>query len=371
LCLENARAEFQAESAERLENFDGRGGCLSQRWLLTFLNMAEPASPEDHEAAGRYLTAKELCHDLAWEHATLDSRVHPWEIALALHCRRFGATRVAWILARRLVAARARRARHLKAIALRLRALPQRRRSVSQQEFAQKAKEELLKSRRTAICWERDLLAVYHDPSFSLGRRRAARQELEELRGYWEEQDQRQFTEFVALSLSGPTERLSMSQEWMSRFKRDGREDFFDWLNTVIGDYVASSLRGETWPAQTTGTTMPELMSLDQLLALEWGHDKAALWRFIEACLHRWEECDDPEGNHLLDLILHNVFELCPQEKTIRVAAYFKETKLVRAQANGKDLSTERADALLRKRSSRSIRNAKAAGFRVTRPARI
>src|SRR5262249_12765882 len=242
--------------------------------------MGKPTSPEHHELAGRFLVAKELCLDLATNHASrIAENVKQCEVR-----NRYEA------IARSFYCVRVKR------------------RSLFQQVMLNKAVERFRKSCHEEERFEDDLLAAYHDLQYSLDRRRAALREIEELREQWKQLEEQQHVEIVRLSL--PTGHYPPKvQRLICRFRKDGREKFFNRLDSAIRRFLKASVGGAQWTASTPITRLAVSMSLLQLLALEWLRDKEALWCFLEACINRWEAVTDPTGIHKQNVMMHNIYE--------------------------------------------------------------
>jgi hypothetical protein len=299
--------------------------------------MPESASPENHELAGRLLVGKELCLDLARKHASTIAQIskrtevqfHYRAIAKLLYCRRV------------------------------------KRISQFQQVMRKKAVERFLKSRHQEERLEADLLAVYNAPHYSVDRRKAALQEIGDLRKQWEKLAEQQHAEVVELSIRR-THYPSKSQRLISRFKSIGRDKFFDRIDSVVRRYLKARVEGAHWPVSRPDTQLGVSMSLLQLLALEWLRDKDALWRFLEACLSRWEAVTDPNGIHYQNVLMHNICEtrialdangnnvVDPNKKILpQVTVWMKDIgAFVEPNQSAVDC--------LRQRSSRNIREAKA-----------
>jgi hypothetical protein len=306
--------------------------------------MGKLASPEDHELAGRLLDAEALCFDLARKHASAvaengkrsEVRDHYEAIAKSFYCSRA------------------------------------KRRSPWQQVMLNKAVEKSLTSRHEEERWEEDLLAVYHDPHYSIDRRRAALQELDEFRKQWEQRAEQQHAEIVKLSIvSG--HHPSKSRRLISRFRKDGRDKFFNRLDFVIRRYLKARVEGAQWAVSASSTGPAASMPLLQLLALAWLRDKENLWRFLEACLRRWDAASDPKGIHQQNVMMHNICETgialdangnnlidSSQKVLWRVAAWMRN---VGAAGEPNQSVVDR----LRQRSSRLINKAKA-HFKQTNP---
>jgi len=177
--------------------------------------MPKAASTGDHEAATRFLTARELCWDLAREHTSAieengkrnEAREHYEEIAGQL-CR-----------------------------------CPPKPRSALQRVMTQKKVDEIMNSRQEEEHWKADLVSVFHNQGYSLERRRAAHQELQEFRQEWQERERRQHSELVELSLA-PGYYRPKSRRLVVRLKREGRERFFFRLDSTIGRYLKAKVEG-------------------------------------------------------------------------------------------------------------------------------
>jgi len=300
--------------------------------------MGKSASAEDHELAGRFLAAEELCLDLASKYTSTITdnekrrkvQDHFRAIAGALYCGRL------------------------------------KRRSLFQRVMLTEAVQRFRKSRHEEERWESDLLAVYGDPQYSLDRRRAALQELERFRKEWEQLEEQQYDEIVRLSLVTGC-HSSRSLRLIRRLKRDGPDKFFDRLDSVIRRYLKAKLGGAPWASSGKPDTLLGFStSLLQLLALEWLRDKDALWRFLEACLSRWEAVSDPNGIHYQNVLMHNVCEtrialdakgnnlVDPKTKILPQVAVWMKGIGAFSESN------QSAVDCLRQRSSRNIRKVKA-----------
>jgi hypothetical protein len=228
-----------------------------------------------------------------------------------------------------------------------------------------KAMEQFFKSRHEEERLKRDLLVVYNDPHYSVDRRRAALQEINEFRNKWEKLAEQQHAEVVNLSLT-PGYHPSKSQRLIFRFRRDGRDKFFGRLDSVIRRYLKARVLDAQWSGSTPVTRLAPLTSLLQLLAFEWLRNKEELWRFLEACITRWEVVNDPNGIHQQNVIMHNICEtgmgldrngnnvVDRSDKILpQVADYLQDAGVfVEAKQSVVDC--------LRQRSSRNIRKAKA-----------
>jgi hypothetical protein len=300
-------------------------------------NVAKLASPEEHELAGRLLHAKELCLDLA--------RKHTSAIAQSL--------------------TRSKVRNHYEAIAKSLYCCRVKRRSLFQQVMLNKAVEQFLKSRHEEERLDEDLLVASEDPHYSVDRRRAALHEIDELRKQSEELAEHQHTEVVKLSIS-PSYRPPRSQRLISRLRKDGRDKFFDKLDSIVRRYLNAKLEGTQWAVSTPATRLTASVSLLQLIALEWLRDQEELWRFLEACLSRWEAVTNPTGMHQQNIMMHNICEtgmaldvngnnvIDPNQKILPQVAVLMQD--VGASVEPNQSAVDR----LRQRSSRNIRKAKA-----------
>src|SRR5262245_35073967 len=154
--------------------------------------MGKSASSEEHELAGRFLEARALCLDLAREHASpIEENKKRGEVR-----QRYEA------IAKLFYCGRAKR------------------RSLFQKVMVKKAVEQFLKSRHEEERLEEDLLAVYDDPHYSVERRRAALQEVEQVRKRSEQLADEQHDQLVKLSF-GTGYYPSKSHRLTYRFKRD------------------------------------------------------------------------------------------------------------------------------------------------------
>jgi hypothetical protein len=305
--------------------------------------MGKSASSEDHELAGRFLEARALCLDLAREHASTivenkkrgEVRQRYEAIAKSFYCGRV------------------------------------KRRSLFQKVMLNKAVEQFLKSRHEEERLEEDLWAVYHDPHYSIELRRAKLQEIDQLRKRSEQLAEQQHDQLVELSL-GTGYHRSKSERLIYRFKRDGRDKFFDRLESAIRRYLKARIEGAHWAGSTPPTRLAASMSLFQLLVLEWLRDKEELWRFLEECLSRWQTVTDPKGMHQQSIMMHNICEtgialdangnnvIDPNQKILWQIAAMQGVGAV-IEPNQSTIDR------LRQRSSRNINKAKAY-FRQTNP---
>lgn len=352
------------------------------------MTVPKPASPEDHQAAERYLTVNAVwCDDLAWKHAlTLTRpRLRP---GCSIEVAAEGEQR-----------ARVQLAAVLRAIASRLYFLPTMPLSPSQQVSAQKAKENYFANINERARREQDLLAVCRDPSLSAGESRAARRHFRACRYQFRKYERKLLNECFASSSARSLGRLSHAKKFHDRLCAPGGEEaFFAWLDRLIQRYLRAKLRGEPWIKSEPKTSIPEKMSLPQLLALAWSEGQTSqsekplvrrgregyepahpLHAFLQACLMRWENTTPANGTHQQDLFMHHALsEGVYEEQNGKLIGPRRCTQkelpeiLTRMGAVTPDQKKEglKLSQSLRVRSFRSIRDAKAAGFRVTRPAR-
>ena len=298
--------------------------------------MGKSASPKDHELVGRLLVAKELCLDLARKHAS----------AITQNLKR------------------AQVRRHYEAIARLLYCCRVKRPSLFQQVMRNKAVEQFVKSRHEENRLEQDLLAVSNDPQYSIDRRRGALQQIDELGKHWEKLAEQQHAEVVELSIASSYNQ-SKSERMISRFKKIGRDKFFDRLDSAVRRYLKARVKGASWAVSKPATRVPASMSLLQLVALEWLRDKEELWRFLEACLTRWEAVTDPKGIHQQNVMMHNICETGVGLDGDGNDILDRNQKILPQIAVGmQDLgafveSNQSAIDCLRQRSSRNIRKAK------------
>lgn len=326
--------------------------------------MPSAASSGDHEAALRCLTAKEVwCADLAWEHAATPPR------------QRLQTEYSVETSAKREQAARARRAAILREIAEGLYVLPKRRRSGTDRLLAEKAQEEYMKYLEESGRRERDLIAICLDPKLPLLRQREARRQFRARRYGFRKRAKQLYREWVKLGFASSSGRPSHEERLRARLCRDGEEAFFAWLDRLIRRCLTAKVRGEWWIKSEPMTRIPEAMSLPQLLALAWASDANSLHAFLRARLLRAQETTAPLGTYRQDVIMHHALsEGVHKEIEGELVGPFKCTwqdlpdVLHKIGAISHDQSNEALKLVdrLRARSSRSIRAAKAAGFRVT-----
>ena len=145
------------------------------------------------------------------------------------------------------------------------------------------------------------------------------------------------------------------------RFKREGRGKFFERLEAAIGRYLKAKIEVAHWAGSTPAAGLAASMSSLQLLALEWLRDKEELWRFLEACLIRWEEVTEPDGVHHQNVCMHNICEtkVALDDKGINVLAP-NQKMLPQLASLWREVGIFVEPNCLRQRSSRNIRNAKA-----------
>lgn len=277
--------------------------------------MARVASRKQHELAGRWLVMKQLCRDVAKECSKgtgakwrqRETRQRYERIALSLVRRR-----------------------------------PMPCLSAQRQIRKEKALERLLQSPHEFALWERDLIAVHNDPSYSTGRRRLALLEANKFRRQHDANDEEQIENLVAATcfrggrdLSSFYFEPSATRLAWRRAQRGDRE-FVRRLDAVIRRYLTARENSASW-----ATSLPLLHQL----SLEWLHDSAALWRFLDTVLRRWNETSSSK-EFSRDLVMHDLL------------ARGERPKSVACDLAGIDAPASKIDQLgarLRKRSARNI----------------
>lgn len=194
---------------------------------------------------------------------------------------------------------------------------------------------------------------------------------------------------------AGSTGRESYRKRLHNRLARDGEEAFFAWLDRLIQRYLRAKLCGEFWVKAEPKTSIPEGMSLPNLLALAWSEGQFSqsekplvrqrgknhppaqpLYTFLRACFLRWEETTVAKGTHQQDLLIHHALtEGVYRRQNGKLVGPFQcglndlpdlwHKKGLASDYRAREEGLQLA-AYLRRRSTRSIASAKAAGFRGT-----